>query len=153
MPPFPCLTHRAHVMRSLLRVIATRQSALALWQAEYVKAELQRHHPQLCIELVPMTSRGDVLLDVPLAKSGRQRLVRKELEQALLDNSADIAVHSMKDVPMEFPGLGLRSSVSVKTPRCVCFQPVRLPGRFTRWLHCRHSSLRRQNNCWPPARP
>ncbi|MFO1367560.1 MAG: hydroxymethylbilane synthase [Marinagarivorans sp.] len=104
-------------MRSLLR-IATRQSALALWQAEYVKAELQRHHPQLCIELVPMTSRGDVLLDVPLAKVGGKGLFVKELEQALLDNSADIAVHSMKDVPMEFPpGLGLAVICEREDPR------------------------------------
>ncbi|HMU67704.1 MAG TPA: hydroxymethylbilane synthase, partial [Cellvibrionaceae bacterium] len=104
-------------MRSLLR-IATRQSALALWQAEYVKAQLQRHHPGLAIELVPMTSRGDVLLDVPLAKVGGKGLFVKELEQALLDNSADIAVHSMKDVPMEFPeGLGLAVICEREDPR------------------------------------
>lgn len=104
-------------MRSLLR-IATRQSALALWQAEYVKAELQRHHPGLGIELVPMTSRGDVLLDVPLAKVGGKGLFVKELEQALLDNTADIAVHSMKDVPMEFPaGLGLAVICEREDPR------------------------------------
>jgi len=104
-------------MRSLLR-IATRQSALALWQAEYVKAELARHHPGLVIELVPMTSRGDVLLDVPLAKVGGKGLFVKELEQALLDNTADIAVHSMKDVPMEFPpGLGLAVICEREDPR------------------------------------
>lgn len=92
---------------SLLR-IATRKSLLALWQAEYVKAELERHHPGLRVELVPLTSRGDKILDVPLAKVGGKGLFVKELEQALLDGEADIAVHSMKDVPMEFPeGLGL----------------------------------------------
>lgn len=88
--------------------IATRKSQLALWQAEYVKAELEKHHPGLVIELVPLTSRGDKILDVPLAKVGGKGLFVKELEQALLEDAADIAVHSMKDVPMEFPaGLGL----------------------------------------------
>jgi hydroxymethylbilane synthase len=88
--------------------IATRKSLLALWQAEYVKAELLKFHPHLHIELVPLTSRGDKILDVPLAKVGGKGLFVKELEQALLAHDADIAVHSMKDVPMEFPeGLGL----------------------------------------------
>lgn len=88
--------------------IATRKSLLALWQAEYVKAELERHHPNLVVELVPLVSRGDKILDVPLAKVGGKGLFVKELEQALLAGDADIAVHSMKDVPMEFPeGLGL----------------------------------------------
>lgn len=88
--------------------IATRKSQLALWQAEYVKAELEKHHPDLAVELVPLTSRGDKILDVPLAKVGGKGLFVKELEQALLEDEADIAVHSMKDVPMEFPeGLGL----------------------------------------------
>jgi len=88
--------------------IATRKSLLALWQAEYVKAELQKFHPELEVELVPLTSRGDKILDVPLAKVGGKGLFVKELETALLENEADIAVHSMKDVPMEFPaGLGL----------------------------------------------
>ena len=88
--------------------IATRESPLALWQAHYVEAELRRAHPQLEVKLLGMTSRGDQLLDVPLAKVGGKGLFVKELETALLDGSADIAVHSMKDVPMEFPeGLGL----------------------------------------------
>mgnify|MGYP001095185386 FL=1 len=94
--------------------IATRKSLLALWQAEYVKAELEKHHPGLTVELVKMTSRGDVILDTPLAKVGGKGLFVKELENALLEDRADIAVHSMKDVPMEFPqGLGL----SVICPR------------------------------------
>ena len=94
--------------------IATRKSLLALWQAEYVKAELLKYHPDLEIELVPLTSRGDKILDVPLAKVGGKGLFVKELEQALLEDQADIAVHSMKDVPMDFPeGLGL----SVICPR------------------------------------
>jgi hydroxymethylbilane synthase len=89
-------------------VIATRQSPLALWQAEFVKAELEKYHPGLVVELLTMVSRGDKLLDVPLAKVGGKGLFVKELEHALLEQRADIAVHSMKDVPMEFPeGLGL----------------------------------------------
>lgn len=104
-------------MRSLLR-IATRQSALALWQAEFVKTQLLHHHPALTVELVPMTSRGDIVLDVPLAKVGGKGLFVKELEQALLENTADIAVHSMKDVPMEFPeGLGLAVICEREDPR------------------------------------
>ena len=88
--------------------IATRKSALALWQAEYVKARLEASHPGLKVSLVPMVSRGDKLLDAPLAKIGGKGLFVKELETALMENEADIAVHSMKDVPMEFPqGLGL----------------------------------------------
>lgn len=83
--------------------IATRESALALWQAEYVKAQLEKYHPELSVELVKMTSRGDQLLDSPLSKIGGKGLFVKELEQALLDGRADIAVHSMKDVPMHFP--------------------------------------------------
>jgi hydroxymethylbilane synthase len=88
--------------------IATRESPLALWQAEFVQSALMRAHPDLDVQLLGMTSRGDQLLDVPLAKVGGKGLFVKELENALLDGSADIAVHSMKDVPMEFPaGLGL----------------------------------------------
>ena len=83
--------------------IATRKSALALWQAEYVKKELERHHPDLTVELVKMTSKGDRILDAPLAKIGGKGLFVKELENALLENRADIAVHSIKDVPMDFP--------------------------------------------------
>ena len=94
-------------MTDILR-IATRKSPLALWQAEFVKSELLRHHPGLQVELVPMTTRGDKLLDTPLAKVGGKGLFVKELEAAMLEGLADIAVHSMKDVPMELPqGLGL----------------------------------------------
>ncbi|MBB6519925.1 hydroxymethylbilane synthase [Pseudoteredinibacter isoporae] len=98
--------------------IATRKSALALWQAEYVKAELERHHPGLEVILVPMVSKGDKILDVPLAKVGGKGLFVKELEHALLESRADIAVHSMKDVPMEFPeGLGLDVICPREDPR------------------------------------
>ena len=83
--------------------IATRQSPLALWQAHYVKDALMANHPGLIVELVPMVTRGDVILDTPLAKVGGKGLFVKELEVALLEKRADIAVHSMKDVPVEFP--------------------------------------------------
>ena len=98
--------------------IATRKSALALWQAEHVKARLEQAHPGLKVSLVPMVSRGDKLLDAPLAKIGGKGLFVKELETALLENEADIAVHSMKDVPMEFPeGLGLFCICEREDPR------------------------------------
>ena len=98
--------------------IATSKSALALWQAEYVKARLEASHPGLKVSLVPMVSRGDKLLDAPLAKIGGKGLFVKELETALMENEADIAVHSMKDVPMEFPeGLGLYCICEREDPR------------------------------------
>ncbi|KJK08787.1 MULTISPECIES: hydroxymethylbilane synthase [Pseudomonas] len=98
--------------------IATRKSALALWQAEYVKARLEQAHPGLLVTLVPMVSRGDKLLDSPLSKIGGKGLFVKELETALLENQADIAVHSMKDVPMDFPeGLGLYCICEREDPR------------------------------------
>ena len=94
-------------MTKLVR-IATRKSPLAMWQAEYVKDQLMQHHPDLQVELLAMSTRGDKLLDSPLAKVGGKGLFVKELEVAMLEGRADIAVHSMKDVPMEFPqGLGL----------------------------------------------
>lgn len=98
--------------------IATRKSALALWQAEYVKAELLRHHPQLTVELVPMSTQGDKILDTPLAKIGGKGLFVKELEQAMLEGRADIAVHSMKDVPVDFPpGLMLHTICPRENPQ------------------------------------
>ncbi|MBL8447791.1 MAG: hydroxymethylbilane synthase [Zoogloeaceae bacterium] len=81
-------------------VIATRESRLALWQAEHVKARLEGLYPGCAVELLGMTTRGDQILDRPLAKVGGKGLFVKELETALLDGRADIAVHSMKDVPM-----------------------------------------------------
>jgi hydroxymethylbilane synthase len=98
--------------------IATRKSALALWQANFVKAQLEHFHPDLTVELVPMTTKGDVILDTPLAKVGGKGLFVKELEVAMLENRADIAVHSMKDVPVEFPdGLGLAVICEREDPR------------------------------------
>lgn len=88
--------------------IATRQSPLALWQAEHIRTHLQQLHADLQVELVTFVTQGDKILDTPLAKIGGKGLFVKELENALLDGRADLAVHSMKDVPMELPeGLDL----------------------------------------------
>ena len=104
-------------MGDILR-IATRQSPLALWQAEYVKTGLEQVHPGLGVEIVAMSTRGDKILDTPLAKIGGKGLFVKELEVALLEGRADIAVHSMKDVPMAFPdGLGLGVICEREDPR------------------------------------
>ncbi|MGO2010480.1 MAG: hydroxymethylbilane synthase [Pseudoalteromonas sp.] len=98
--------------------IATRKSALALWQAEFVKAQLEHLHDDVSVELVPMSTQGDIILDTPLAKIGGKGLFVKELEQAMLDGRADIAVHSMKDVPVEFPeGLVLHTICQREDPR------------------------------------
>ena len=97
--------------------IATRQSPLALWQAEHVALRLQQAFPQLKIELVKMVTRGDKILDAPLAKVGGKGLFVKELEQGMLEGLADIAVHSMKDVPVEFPeGLFLAAILEREDP-------------------------------------
>ena len=98
--------------------IATRESPLALWQAYFVQAELKRHHPGIEVKLLGMTSRGDQLLDTPLYKVGGKGLFVKELETALMDGRADIAVHSMKDVPMALPdGLTLGVICEREDPR------------------------------------
>ena len=83
--------------------IATRQSPLALWQAEHIRARLEAMHADLKVELVTFVTQGDKILDSPLAKNGGKGLFVKELEEALLDGRADLAVHSMKDVPMALP--------------------------------------------------
>ncbi|WP_028303606.1 hydroxymethylbilane synthase [Oceanospirillum maris] len=87
-----------HVIR-----IATRKSPLAMWQAEHIQARLEALHPELTVELVPMSTQGDKILDTPLAKIGGKGLFVKELELAISEGRADIAVHSMKDVPMMLP--------------------------------------------------
>jgi len=84
-------------------VIATRGSKLALWQANHVAARLRQAHPGLVVDLLPIKTKGDIILDVPLAKVGGKGLFVKEIEEALLDGRADLAVHSMKDVPAEQP--------------------------------------------------
>ena len=103
--------------RSELR-IATRASPLALWQAEHVAARLEELHSHLKVPLVTMKTRGDKLLDAPLAKVGGKGLFVKELEQGLLDGRADLAVHSLKDVPVDFPdGLELALVMEREDPR------------------------------------
>jgi hydroxymethylbilane synthase len=98
--------------------IATRKSPLALWQAEHVQARLQAMHPGLQVELVTMSTRGDRILDSPLSKIGGKGLFVKELEQGMLEGDADIAVHSMKDVPAEFPdGLMLGAILEREDPQ------------------------------------
>lgn len=98
--------------------IATRQSPLALWQAEYVKSQLLKLHPDITVELVKMVTKGDKILDTPLAKVGGKGLFVKELETGMLNGEADIAVHSMKDVPMDFPeGLMLAVICEREDPR------------------------------------
>ena len=83
--------------------IATRKSPLALWQANFVKQQLETFHPSLVVELVPMVTQGDVLLESPLSKIGGKGLFVKQLEQAIMNGQADIAVHSIKDIPAVFP--------------------------------------------------
>ncbi|MBT7965398.1 MAG: hydroxymethylbilane synthase, partial [Proteobacteria bacterium] len=83
--------------------IGTRRSDLAIWQAEFVRGELIRHHPDIEVELVGVTTEGDRTLDVPLSEKGGKGLFLKEIEKELLDNKVDIAVHSMKDVTITDP--------------------------------------------------
>jgi hydroxymethylbilane synthase len=94
-------------------IIGTRGSKLALWQAEWIKSEIKKLYPDLEIELNKIKTTGDKILDVPLAKVGGKGLFVKEIEEALLRNEADIAVHSMKDVPTDFPE-GLHIAVITK---------------------------------------
>ncbi len=97
--------------------IATRKSPLALWQANDVLARLEKLYPDLNFELVTMTTKGDKILDTPLAKVGGKGLFVKELEVAIIEERADLAVHSMKDVPMEFPqGLKLSTICEREDP-------------------------------------
>ncbi|VAW73147.1 Porphobilinogen deaminase [hydrothermal vent metagenome] len=98
--------------------IATRKSPLALWQAEHVKSLLLASYPELNVELLKMSTQGDKILDTPLAKIGGKGLFVKELEQGMLKGEADIAVHSMKDVPVELPqGLALTAILKREDPR------------------------------------
>ena len=104
--------------------IATRRSRLALWQAEHVKALLEALHAGLRVSLVPLSTRGDELLDVPLAKAGGKGLFVKELEAALAEGRAEIAVHSMKDVPAELPpGYALAAILEREDPRDAFVSP------------------------------
>lgn len=98
--------------------IGTRASQLALWQANWVKSELEKRYPGMEVELVKIKTTGDKILDVPLAQVGGKGLFVKEIEEAMLRGEIDIAVHSMKDVPTEFPeGLGLVCITEREDPR------------------------------------
>lgn len=99
-------------------IIATRESPLALWQANWVKARLEHFHPHLKVTLLGMTTAGDQITEIPLLQAGGKGLFLKELEEALLEGRADIAVHSMKDVPMDLPpGLCLAAMCEREDPR------------------------------------
>lgn len=126
--------------------IATRKSPLALWQANHVRDALLARHPELDVQLLTMTTQGDKILDTPLAKVGGKGLFVKELEVGMLDGRADLAVHSMKDVPVEFPdGLGLAAILPREDPRDVLISK-QFPGieELPRGARLGTSSLRRQ---------
>ncbi|HMK44454.1 MAG TPA: hydroxymethylbilane synthase [Dissulfurispiraceae bacterium] len=107
-------------------IIGTRGSKLALWQAEWVKEELKKIHPGLDVDLIIIKTTGDKVLDVPLAQVGGKGLFVKEIEEAMLRGEAHIAVHSMKDVPTEFPeGLHLSVICKREDPRDVFIAPLR----------------------------
>lgn len=107
-------------------IIGTRGSKLALWQAEWVKSELRRINPGIDVELNKIKTTGDKILDVPLAKVGGKGLFVKEIEEALLGNQADLAVHSMKDVPTDFPrGLHLAVICKREDPRDAFISRIR----------------------------
>ncbi|MBF1704595.1 MAG: hydroxymethylbilane synthase, partial [Selenomonas sp.] len=90
-------------MNSGTITIGTRASKLALWQASYVAEAIKKEHSSYCVELRELTTKGDRILDAPLAKIGGKGLFTKELEQAMLDGAVDLAVHSLKDMPTEVP--------------------------------------------------
>ena len=126
--------------------IATRKSPLAMWQAEHVADRLRRANPGLEVDLVAMKTQGDKILDTPLAKIGGKGLFVKELEQGMAEGRADIAVHSMKDVPAELPeGFDLPVIMDRENPRdafvsnqCACFDDLPRGARLGT------ASLRRQ---------
>ncbi len=126
--------------------IATRQSALALWQAEHVAARLRTAHAGIEVELVPMTTRGDQITDRPLSQIGGKGLFLKELEVAMLERRADIAVHSFKDVPMELESGFVIAAVLERADAADAFVSTRY-DRLDDLPHGAHvgtSSLRRQ---------
>jgi len=131
-------------MKSTLR-IATRKSPLAMWQAEHVKSRLMQEHEGLNVELVTFTTKGDKILDTPLAKIGGKGLFVKELETAILEGDADIAAHSIKDVPMEFPeGLFLSTILEREEPHPGTRRTMR---RFCLKHHLQHSDIARRRHC------
>ncbi|HXX53352.1 MAG TPA: hydroxymethylbilane synthase [Thermodesulfovibrionales bacterium] len=110
-------------------IIGTRGSKLALWQAEWVKSEMEKLAPGVAVELNKIKTTGDKILDVPLAKVGGKGLFVKEIEEALLSGAADLAVHSMKDVPTDFPdGLHLPVICKREDPRDAFIAGIQNPG-------------------------
>lgn len=127
--------------------LATRQSALALWQTEHVAARLRAAHPGLTVTLVPMTTRGDRILDRPLSDIGGKGLFLKELEVAMLDGEADAAVHSLKDVPMTLDGPFVLSAILERADPFDAFVSVKYSDidDLPRGSRVGTSSLRRQS--------
>ncbi len=126
--------------------IATRSSQLALWQAEFIKASLEEKYPGITVQLLHIKTKGDIILDVPLAKVGGKGLFVKEIEEALLNNQADIAVHSMKDVPMQLPeGLELCCIPKREVPNDIVLSAkYENIDALPQGAHVGTSSLRRQ---------
>jgi hydroxymethylbilane synthase len=127
--------------------IGTRGSALALWQAEWVKAAIVNHYPSLSVNLEIIKTKGDKILDVPLAKVGGKGLFVKEIEEALLDGRIDLAVHSMKDMPAEIPdGLCIGAVPERETPNDVLISKRNLPlSKLPEGSKIGTSSLRRSS--------
>jgi hydroxymethylbilane synthase len=140
-------------LSNLLR-IGTRGSQLALWQANWVKEQLIRKHPDLDVEIHTIKTTGDKILDVPLAKVGGKGLFVKEIEEALMENSVDLAVHSMKDVPTELPdGLGIVAVSEREDPRDAVLGQNKTPIlELPQGAKIGTSSLRRQAQLFA-ARP
>ncbi|MFZ2807474.1 MAG: hydroxymethylbilane synthase [Desulfosalsimonadaceae bacterium] len=126
-------------------IIGTRGSALALWQANWVKSELIRRHPALSVDMSIIKTKGDIILDVPLAKVGGKGLFVKEIEEALMDGRIDLAVHSMKDMPAEIPdGLCIAAVPERENPRDVLISRDHIPlSRLPEGARIGTSSLRR----------
>jgi hydroxymethylbilane synthase len=127
-------------------VIATRESELALWQARHIQARLVERHPGLEVSLLGMTTQGDQILDSPLSRIGGKGLFVKELEQAMRDGRAQLAVHSMKDVPMDLPeGFVLAGITAREDPRDAFVSTrYRALGELPAGARVGTSSLRRQ---------
>jgi len=136
---------KLRVMMKDQLIIGTRGSALALWQANWVKSELIRHHPRLTVDLSIIKTKGDIILDVPLAKVGGKGLFVKEIEEAMLDGRIDIAVHSMKDMPAEIPdGLCIAAVPERENPADVLISRNHIPlSRLPKGARIGTSSLRR----------
>ena len=131
-------------MRNTIK-IGTRGSLLALWQANWVKSALIADHPSLSVELITIKTKGDKIIDVPLAKVGGKGLFVKEIEDALLNRHIDLAVHSMKDMPAEIPeGLCIGAIPERENPHDVLISKTGLPlSKLKPQARIGTSSLRR----------